>query len=99
MPNRRAKAWLKNEKSPKYKQLQYALEQMPEDFTTSDMVKFMRYSWSFAGLKGHNGKILRVITTESRPIAAFLARNKSVRVIGLDNKQRKIYRRNKNVMD
>jgi len=95
-----AKTWMKNKNSKRWKQLEYALKYMPDEFTSKDVKNFLEYKWADKGPRGRQGRVQRLHHFTNRSISIFLNNHEDVVKCNFKIKDTNVYRkRNKNVMD
>jgi len=95
-----AKTWMKNKNSKRWKQLEYTLKYMPDEFTSKDVKNFLEYKWADKGPRGRQGRVQRLHHFTNRSISIFLNNHEDVVKCNFKIKDTNVYRkRNKNVMD
>mgnify|MGYP003148906867 CR=1 FL=1 len=93
-----SRPWLSNTNSRKWKQLEYVLDFMPRDFTSNDMMNFLRYSWEDKGMKNRNGVTIKLQHFSTVNISIFCRKHPDIKLMPHKKNGYNLWRK-KNVMD
>jgi len=95
------KAWLLNVNSRRWKQLEFVLDKMEDNFTVNDMRNWFSFWWETDGQLDQHGNRRKMFDYHSNHISKFLRYHDNVVIVTKTNGGTNIYKhkRNKNVMD
>ena len=98
MIRRKRKPWLLNTNSRRWKQLEFVLDKMKDNFTVNDMRNWISFYWETHGQIGRYGNRRKVYDYHSNHLSKFLRYHNNVVIVTQMNNGTNIYKhkRNKN---
>jgi len=88
-----ATTWMNNKNSKRWKQLDYALKYMPDEFTSKEMMDFLVYEWVDKGPRGRQGRVQRLHHFTTRGISIFLNKHEEIIKCSFKIKKANVYRK------
>tara|TARA_R110002050_G_scaffold75215_2_gene161361 strand:+ start:26629 stop:26946 length:318 start_codon:yes stop_codon:yes gene_type:complete len=81
MARGKKKAWLLNTNSRRWKQLEFVLDKMEDNFTVNDMRNWFSFHWETDGQLGRHGKRRKMFDYHSNHISKFLRYHNNVVIV------------------